>query len=420
MNLRRILLILSISTFLSITGGVVYYYYSLRESALTEAHRRAAWKTEMIETQVSNFLADNLKPVTALASSPELIDLLLKPDDTEATIAASNVIDNFNDALGSEVCYLMNKHGVTIVASRRDIIGRSFSFRPYFIECMQGRPAKYLAVGYSIKTRGVYYASPVYANGSDGEPIGVASVKAPIAAMENSIIQSEEGLNILVGPEGIIFSSNREDLLHKALWKLTPEKQAEIEKGRQYGKGPWPWTGMERSGDGTIVGRDGTKYVSYSKELSNFKGWRIYHLVKHSDIFASTFDPLIRTASTIILPLFLLAGLLIFFTYRKASREINLRHLAEEELKQSEERYRSLYLDTPAMLHSIDASGRLLSVSNYWLEHMGYEQEEVENRNLTEFLTEESRRRAAEEVIPDFFVTGAINDVPYQFVKKKR
>ena len=43
----------------------------------------------------------------------------------------------------------------------------------------------------------------------------------------------------------------------------------------------------------------------------------------------------------------------------------------------SEEKYRTLYLRTPVMLHSIDAEGRLLSVSDRWLQPLGYTADEV-------------------------------------------
>ena len=44
----------------------------------------------------------------------------------------------------------------------------------------------------------------------------------------------------------------------------------------------------------------------------------------------------------------------------------------EELLRLREKRYRHLYSDTPVMLHSIDECGCLISVSNFWLEQMGY------------------------------------------------
>ena len=48
---------------------------------------------------------------------------------------------------------------------------------------------------------------------------------------------------------------------------------------------------------------------------------------------------------------------------------------------------------------------------------MGYRQEEVIGCALTRFFTDESRRYAEEIAFPDFFKTGFIKDVPYQFVK---
>jgi len=94
------------------------------------------------------------------------------------------------------------------------------------------------------------------------------------------------------------------------------------------------------------------------------------------------------------------------------------RKRAEEALRESERRYRSLYYNTPAMLHSIDNNGRLISVSEYWLRVMGYTREEVIGRRSTDFLTEASRRFAEENVLPEFFRTGTCTDVPYQFVTK--
>lgn len=94
------------------------------------------------------------------------------------------------------------------------------------------------------------------------------------------------------------------------------------------------------------------------------------------------------------------------------------RKQAEEALRRSEERYRRLYNETPVMLHSIDQETRLLSVSNYWLESLGYRRDEVLGRTSTDFHTEASRCYAEEVVFPEFFRTGMCKDVPYQLVKK--
>ncbi|MBV9984229.1 PAS domain S-box protein [Bradyrhizobium sp.] len=73
---------------------------------------------------------------------------------------------------------------------------------------------------------------------------------------------------------------------------------------------------------------------------------------------------------------------------------------------------------TPAMMHSIDTQGRLISVSDAWLTKLGYTREEVLGRPSAEFLTAESREHALRVVLPEFFRTGCCENVQYQMVRK--
>jgi diguanylate cyclase (GGDEF)-like protein/PAS domain S-box-containing protein len=73
---------------------------------------------------------------------------------------------------------------------------------------------------------------------------------------------------------------------------------------------------------------------------------------------------------------------------------------------------------TPAMIHSIDENGRLISVSDAWLAKLGYARDEVLGRPSSEFLTPESRAHAVTDVLPEFFRTGRCENVQYQMVCK--
>ena len=99
-------------------------------------------------------------------------------------------------------------------------------------------------------------------------------------------------------------------------------------------------------------------------------------------------------------------------------RDISERKATEEALKRNEARFRTLYQSTPAMMHSIDREGRIVYVSDNWLETLGYSRDEVVGQKSTEFLTEESRRLAVETVLPRFFREGISRDVPYQILAK--
>jgi diguanylate cyclase (GGDEF)-like protein/PAS domain S-box-containing protein len=73
---------------------------------------------------------------------------------------------------------------------------------------------------------------------------------------------------------------------------------------------------------------------------------------------------------------------------------------------------------TPAMLHSIDEQGRLVSVSDAWLAKLGYTRDEVLGRSSAEFLTLASREYAVNEVLPEFFRTGRCENIQYQMTCK--
>ncbi|OLT57833.1 PAS domain S-box protein [Moorena bouillonii] len=98
-------------------------------------------------------------------------------------------------------------------------------------------------------------------------------------------------------------------------------------------------------------------------------------------------------------------------------KDISDRKQAEEELRLSRERFRTLYENTPVMLHSIDSNGKLLSVSNYWQKKLGYDRNEVIGRQSTDFLTE-SRQYTQGVFLPKCFETEMCLDVPYQVICK--
>ena len=77
---------------------------------------------------------------------------------------------------------------------------------------------------------------------------------------------------------------------------------------------------------------------------------------------------------------------------------------------------RSLYEATPAMLHSIDAQGRVLSVSDLWLAKLGYSREAVLGRPSTDFLSPASQAYARDVVLPAFFASGRCDAVVYQLI----
>ena len=118
---------------------------------------------------------------------------------------------------------------------------------------------------------------------------------------------------------------------------------------------------------------------------------------------AAVFHTAIRDAditsvgqTTLALGVFIATVLILFLALLAAMFDRRFALLAEREavaLRQSEERFRSLYRGTPLPLHSLDRTGRIEQVSNTWLALHGHVREDVVGRPLVDFLTEPSARQ---------------------------
>ena len=420
MKLRSILRVLSLLAFLSACAAGYLYYSSLKEYAYQEAERNALNRLQATKKNLSAFFSENIKPARVLARMPPLVDVLLHPDP-QTLEAANAILDLFKNTLDVEVCYLMDIRGKTLASSNRNdpdsFVGMNFSFRPYFQDAMQGLPASYLALGTTSRKRGAYYSYPVYRKKSD-TPLGIAVIKASIFFVEKELTPEETSIQLVVDPLGVIFISSRQEWLYQLLWPLNPDDIRQLQKTRQFGNGPWHWTGLSRKGPKEVIDASGKSYLFHQIAVDDYPDWKIIHLYDLKAASKLVSEPLLKIIRPVIIILCSLLGASIFFLYRKASLEIVRRRTVERALRKSEERYRSLYHQTPAMLHSIDKNGILVSVSNYWSEALGYTREEVIGKKLTDYLSPDSRKYAEEKIIPAFFKKGFVKDIPYQFIKK--
>lgn len=100
------------------------------------------------------------------------------------------------------------------------------------------------------------------------------------------------------------------------------------------------------------------------------------------------------------------------------NNELNQLRAQVRLLSQAKDRQREMYLRTPAMLHSCGFQGRVVNVSDRWLEVMGYQRHEVLGRLETEFFSEESRREYLDNHLLKFNRRGRLDDVPLTMVRK--
>jgi len=81
-------------------------------------------------------------------------------------------------------------------------------------------------------------------------------------------------------------------------------------------------------------------------------------------------------------------------------------------------KYRDLYRSTPAMLHTIDVNGNVVTVTDHWLNKLGYKREEVLGRPITDFYTEAERKLYPVDRIKALISAGDFVDKERQLVTK--
>ncbi|MBW8846256.1 MAG: PAS domain S-box protein [Burkholderiales bacterium] len=99
-----------------------------------------------------------------------------------------------------------------------------------------------------------------------------------------------------------------------------------------------------------------------------------------------------------------------------AFQDVTEHHRAAVELDHNRQRLRALYESTPALMHSVDAEGRVLSVSDRWLERLGYRREQVIGRAMDDFMTPESSQQVRDVHRPAMWRDGHVDDCPVQLI----
>jgi len=351
MKLRLILSILSLLAFLSAAAGGFFYYTSLRSAFFDAAQQEAVAHVNSTNMLISQHVSDYTRLAGALSYFLEIRMALTGPD-SETLGRANGILDRFQQGGQMDVCYLMDQRGRTIASSNRfeadSFVGEDYSFRPYFQEAMSGRSATYLALGVTSAKRGIYFSHPVY-DRDPLIPIGVVVIKGSAEDLVKRLLQkgrpaheAHQGMLFIVDPNGVIFVSDPKEFVLKTLWQTSPMEQLKIAETRQFGKGPWAWSGFQRLGSDQAADPSGTRYTIIEEPISDFSGWRIVHFSNMAAVSSIIANPLLKTIGSVIIGLCILIGATILLLNNLAHAEIVRRKGVEASLKESEERYRIL------------------------------------------------------------------------------
>ena len=81
-------------------------------------------------------------------------------------------------------------------------------------------------------------------------------------------------------------------------------------------------------------------------------------------------------------------------------------------------KYRTLYRATPAMLHTVDGNGLIVTVTNHWLSKLGFTREEVLGRPITDFMSVADQKTYADGGLRELIAEGDFNNLERQMVTK--
>lgn len=379
MPLRIILLILALGTIAATVIGGYLYYSAAQASAVTEVETRLSEAVTDLKDRIEDLISEHQGKARVMAGFEELKEAL-KSRSLESLHRATRILSRFSALRVDDVCYLMDADGNTIASSNYNepdsFVGKNYSFRLYFSDAMRGHATIYMAVGVTSHEKGVYFSCPVIIEGSD-RPVGVAVIKASVKSLERTISHQRHGVALLVHETGLIFLSSRGDWNLNSLWILPDNQLSRIAATKQFGKGPWTWTGLERKSSNRALDPSGNPYVLTETKLERYPEWSIVALSSLASLPSRVY-PLwkAKTEFGILGFLAIVIGAIVVL-FALAQRDVHKREEAEKSLRQSEGRYRTLVENSFDGIF-VQRGAKIIFANTRLHEMLGYENGELE------------------------------------------
>jgi diguanylate cyclase (GGDEF)-like protein/PAS domain S-box-containing protein len=315
--------------------------------------------------------------VRSLSGSPWIAPALISR--TDIVIARANsALDRYNAAIDASVSYLMDGSGITIASSNRNardsFVGKSYRFRPYFTQAMNGKPGRYFALGMTSLKRGFYASYPVRDN--NGTIVGVVTMKKDLD--EAAVLLRNYPYCFLVDPHGIIFLSSKIELLLKSLWPINQETHRELLAAKQFGEKPFEAVMSEEVTDGMNVTLYGTNYL-VSRNVINPEGWSI--------VFMAPTDRILIYKSvgvivTLLICTFIIVPLIINYNIARSA----------ELIRGSEELYRTLAEKSFAGVYVVQ-DGKFCFLNSNAVAYSGYTMEELLKKDTISIVHAEDKEQ---------------------------
>ncbi|MCK6490453.1 MAG: response regulator [Planctomycetes bacterium] len=294
------------------------------EARERESHdKRVAAALHALASGVTELISRGELGASNLALWPEVQAAVTSSVDADPGLRRR--LDAFQAEHRFSLVFLLGSDGVCRASSANGVLdgmlGRSFAFRPYCQQALQGVVNGYWALGVSSGKRGIYAAVPV--RNQARTVVGVVVVKQDSDQFDD-LVRHQHG-SLLLSPEGVVFSAHDPQLMWRAAWPLPEDVRAEMLRTNQYGQRDFPplVPGFLLA-DGIEVPEAG----GVARVSSAFPGgWRVAVCANQDGIAAARLTVLVMLA----VGLFLVAtghGMLTAIDDRAAENEVQGRLLA--------------------------------------------------------------------------------------------
>ncbi len=314
-----------------------------------------------------------------VATCEELQDVAVgrtAADNPRALVA----LDAVQHALDVSLVYVLDRQGTVVACTpygdNETLTGRSYAFRPYFLEAMAGHDSIYPALGVTTNVRGLYFSSPIR-QAAAAEVAGVVVLKAGFEAIDALMARHDETA-VLASPDGVILAATRPEWLYRAAFPITPTRRDQLVQSKQFGD--HPLASLDADLGQARVRLHGRMYRTAQVPIA-LTGWRLITL---DDVRrrAPLTAPQVRVLAGMAA---LVSGLLIAVVFLYIN--IGRRRVAEVALRRNNETLESRVAERT----------RDLAAANDELKH------EVAERRMAEERLRESERRLADifDFLPD-------------------
>ena len=448
MRLRIVFLLLALGTIAASGMGEYFRFQAEQTSAMTHVEGDLAAMSENLKEQIVDLLSEYQREVRVLVRFEEL-EGALKNRNPEALAQATRILSHVSGRRSGDVCYLIDGEGNTVASSNYkepdNFVGRNYSFRPYFSNAMEGRDSIYMGVGVTSNKRGVYFSCPVIVEGSD-RPLGVAVIKASIDHIEQIISRRKDGVVLFVHDSGLIFLASRSEWILNTLWRLSDQESTRITATKQFGTGPWKWTGLELKSRNRAVDRSGDAHLINEIELEAYPAWRVVALTNLTSASQRISPRWIERSWYGILGVLSIVTGAVVILFMLAQKDIHKRQQAErdllaskddlsktvksleetlaqqkqteESLRDSEEKYRAFFNTSRDCVFMTTTDGRFIDLNDVALEMVGYarnQREEVLGKKTIDFCAHSEEGEAYTAILAK---TGFSKEYPIDLRKQ--